>query len=229
MKKKPPQNKTKKSRSQRDRGSSISPKAKSGEKKPKKQTAPFSIKKKIYFWAGINLVIAAALVLLVILPYQEKIINLKTQIQENRQAITEAQEKREALILSGRSYQILEDSGNLPKAVQNYKKAIQINQDQNLLATDMQLHLELCELKNGDKATLEKINKLLKILISENKTNNNFHKNVLISGMYLKLAKYFEKKDLTKAQEYLQLAKELINQDERLKIRKKQLENLNID
>lgn len=87
MKKQPPQNKTKK------------------EKKP------FSIKKKIYFWVGINLVIGGALVILIILPYQEKIINLKIQIQENRQAITEAQEKREALILSGRNYQILEDSG----------------------------------------------------------------------------------------------------------------------
>lgn len=70
-------------------------------------------KQKIYIYIGSTILIVVSLVFFVIWPWQQKIVASQAQVQANRQEIEEMQQRQEALIYSGRSYNELQESGAL--------------------------------------------------------------------------------------------------------------------
>lgn len=66
---------------------------------------------KLLIWLGAALVINAGLILFGLLPYQQKIISLKAEIEGNRQKISNAAEQQSALITSQRQFSDLKNDG----------------------------------------------------------------------------------------------------------------------
>ncbi|MEN8253065.1 MAG: tetratricopeptide repeat protein [Patescibacteria group bacterium] len=135
---------------------------------------------------------------------------------------------------------VLEELGQAAEALPHYERAAELNKetvlknhDQDLLAVDIELHLGLAKLeskpKKVDETALSQIETSLKNLNSGKENRDSFRVNVLISGAYLRLAKYFKDKDLDKTKVYLKLATQLINEDERLVLRKEQLKTFDLE
>ncbi len=124
--------------------------------------------------------------------------------------------------------QLHEDVGELLQAIHIYKEAVK-NMEQNppdvhnrsSVLENMKLHLATCEYKNGDTGGLERAKKaLLKIAEEPNKYNHD----VWVSGGYMRIAEILKKDDAKTAKYYLAKAKEIIDANPELKLRKKQLE-----
>lgn len=134
-------------------------------------------------------------------------------------------------------------------AVESYKKAVE-NQTNNpspfhnraAVLADMKVHLETCTYKAGDKSALERAEVSLQELeavpvISDEefvakgkKLEYNeevlYNKNVWVSGGHMRIAEILREDNPEKAKEHLQKAKEIIDSDPRLELRKKQWEKL---
>lgn len=121
---------------------------------------------------------------------------------------------------------------NYPLAIDYYKKAIEImtnnppedhkSQLPGLIST-MEVHLHAAEYKNGDKSSLER---LLKANEKISNHYNKYEKDVWMSGGYMKLAEMLREDDKTKSKVYMQKAKEIIDANKDLTIRKRQWDAL---
>lgn len=128
-----------------------------------------------------------------------------------------------------KSYQDLEE---YQKAIDAYKQAI-ANMTANPpsadntkgVLQDMIIHLSVCEYKNGDKLALERAEKALTELIASVGATK-YEKDVWVSGGYMKIAEMLKTDNPTKAKEALQKAREIIETNPDLILRKIQLENL---
>lgn len=117
--------------------------------------------------------------------------------------------------------------GELTDAKNSYQKAIENQTDNPALEhnrpavlADMKAHLATIEYQLGDKAALERALTTLSEL--EQTDEAKYNKDVWLSGGYMKLAEAIKEDDLKKAQEYLNKAKEIIDANPDLKLRKEQ-------
>lgn len=167
--------------------------------------------------------------------------------------IAETVENKEALAIPYFNLAKAQETlGEYQEAVESYKKAVE-NQTNNpspshnraAVLADMKVHLESCAYKAGDKSALERVEVALKELeavpmISDEdftakgkKLDYNeevsYNKNVWLSGAHMRIAEMLKEDDFEKAKECLQKAKEIIDSDPRLELRKKQWEKLASD
>lgn len=128
-----------------------------------------------------------------------------------------------------------ETLGDFPQAVDSYKKALanlrnnppaehKVDQRPAMVA-DFKVHLTVCEYKSGDKSALGRAEAALEELI-QGQEISDYNKNVWVSGGHMKIAEMVKDDDPDKAKEHLQKAKEIIDSDERLILRKAQWEKL---
>ncbi len=127
---------------------------------------------------------------------------------------------------------VLDVLGEFGEAIENYNEAIaHIMQspppehNKPSVIHDMTLHLSICEYKNGDKSALQRAEKAL-LDLAASEEPNKYNKDVWISGGYLKIAQILKGDDPTKAKQALEKAREIINANPSLTLRKKQLEKI---
>lgn len=130
---------------------------------------------------------------------------------------------------------VQEDLGELEEAVITYKKALEnitnnppaphnVPQRPAIIA-DFQSHLATCEYKAGDKSALERAEQAT-LDLEKAEDLADYNKHVWLSGAHMRIADVLKTDDPEKAKEHLQKAKEIIDADERLVLRKTQWEKL---
>lgn len=125
--------------------------------------------------------------------------------------------------LNGTSAILLED---YPSAEKEFSKAVEIYPTENAEKGDWMAHLGDAMYRNGKKE--EGKNMLLhgvQIIKERSSQIDPFLFNVWVSGAYLRLAKLLKNDNPTESQMYLNQAKEIIDSDDRLIIRKQQLKD----
>lgn len=124
-----------------------------------------------------------------------------------------------------------ESLGELDKAKEFYQKTVdgmtnnppQMH-DRPAVLADMKVHLATCEYRVGDKSALERAVQALTDLKAAGE--EKYNKDVWLSGGYMRIVEMLKEDDPTKAKEHLQKAKEIIDSNPNLKIRKTQWEKL---
>lgn len=118
-----------------------------------------------------------------------------------------------------KAYSLLEKND---KAIEKYNEALtylpKSTQNRPAVKADITIHLEIIKLKNGDQSAVERIEQAIDEL--KNSDENAYEKDVWVSGAYLMLAK------ATSEKSYLEKAREIIDANPDLKLRKQQLEKL---
>lgn len=148
--------------------------------------------------------------------------------------IARRSEKKEALAIP--LYNLAkaqEDAEKLSEAILTYHNAIEWMEnfppkdyDKDFVLADMRVHLEICRYKAGDKRALENAEKYLQEL--ENMSpKDQYLKDVWISGAYMRLAKILRQDSIDKCKAYFEKAREIIHSNPSLKIRRKQLAEIN--
>ena len=133
-----------------------------------------------------------------------------------------------------------------PEAVLSFQKALE-NLEQNppyshknrpAIVADYKIHLFTCQYRGGDKSSLDKalgaLEELEAVESSDERTSygderefeGTYNKLVWLSGAHMDIARMLKDDDLSQAREHLDKAKEIIDSDERLKIRARQWEKL---
>jgi len=138
----------------------------------------------------------------------------------------------------GRSYYTLSkcysDLGRYQLSQESVVKAISLAEadptskySHPAIILDMKTHLGCLEYLAGDESAIGRVDQFAKDILAQS-DYPQYELAVWASGAYLNLAlRIFEKtKDKTKAQFYLNQAKEIIDQNPKLSVRKKQFENL---
>jgi tetratricopeptide (TPR) repeat protein len=126
----------------------------------------------------------------------------------------------------GEIFMLFKDYKN---AILNYQKALALYPKINSEKGDYQYHLGEALYKNGDKKSgLKSILEGLKIIRENSLKTDSFLIHVWESGCLLKLTELLYKDNLSESQKYFQQAKEIINSDKKLIIRKRQLKELSI-
>lgn len=127
---------------------------------------------------------------------------------------------------------INEDLGEFEDAVADYKEALENiknnpppTHDRPSVIANFEIHLAACEYKAGDKTALQRAENALAQLIEANEPDE-YSRDVWISGGYMRIADAIKSDDKESAKEYLQKAKEIIDSNPKLSIRKKQLGKL---
>lgn len=110
------------------------------------------------------------------------------------------------------------------KAVENLSTVPNSRHGRPSVIADVKGHLHVAEYYLGDKSALEKSLKALEDL--EKAEEASYEKNVWMSGAHLRIANMIKNDQTDLAQHHLQKAKEIIDSDERLVLRKKQLDKL---
>lgn len=140
--------------------------------------------------------------------------------------------RKEALAIPlfnlGKAYETLEE---YEKAVNAYKEAIdniktnppEGHKGQAELQ-EMIIHLSFAEYKIGDKSALERLEIAIETLSKEEE--DKYKKDVWLSGGFMDLAELLKDENSTKAKEALDKAREIIDANPDLTLRKKQLEKL---
>ncbi len=128
--------------------------------------------------------------------------------------------------------QVHEDLGELTDAVATYREAVDNmvnnppdNHNRPSVLANMKLHLATCELGAGDKSAFERATQALHELETSEEPNK-YNKDVWGSGGYMRLAKALREIDVPKAKEFLQKAKEIIDNNSKLVLRKQQWDKL---
>lgn len=125
-----------------------------------------------------------------------------------------------------------EEIGELSTAIKSYQKAVQ-NMVSNppdehgirpAVVADMIIHQSTAEYKNGDKGALERA--LAALVDLEGADESKYNKDVWRSGAHMRIAQMLKNDDLAKAEEHLKAAKEIIDSNPDLKLRKAQWEKL---
>lgn len=137
--------------------------------------------------------------------------------------IAKKSEKEEAYAIPlfnlGKAYSLLE---KYDKASEKYQEALDYlpksPQNRPGVRADITIHKEIISLKNGDQSAVERIEQAVEEL--KNSNENTYEKDVWVSGAYLKLAQQ------TSNKEYLDKAREIIEVNPDLKLRKQQLEKI---
>lgn len=121
------------------------------------------------------------------------------------------------------------------EAVDYYKKALENFQNnppeehkpegRTSMVADMKVHLHVAEVNNGDDSAIERAEDALKEL-EEGEEILKYNKDVWLSGGFMSLADALRDKDSDKAKDYLNRAKEIIDSNDKLTIRKEQWERL---
>jgi tetratricopeptide (TPR) repeat protein len=121
--------------------------------------------------------------------------------------------------------------GNNESSIKYFKEALeQIEQNppsthnRPAVVADFKIHLATAEAKIGDKSAIDRIKQSLTDL--EQTDEDSFNKNIWISGTYMTLAYLLKEENLEEAKQHLQKAKEIIDSDERLVLRREQWEKL---
>ncbi len=117
------------------------------------------------------------------------------------------------------------------EAIESYKKAIE-NMEKNPaeqhnragVIADMKEHLAVCEYKTGDKEAIGRAEEAIAELAGINE--EKYNKDVWMSGGYIRIAEVLKKDDPKKAREHLEKAREIIDANPELVLRKKQWEKL---
>lgn len=143
-----------------------------------------------------------------ILPLYE-LANVETELQEYTEAINNYNE----------SLSLVDTS---PKERLNHNNPAQ---NRPVFHATMKNHLAYAEYKNGDKSAEERMEKAVEEIETAEEPDS-FRKNTWLSGGYMSLAKMLKEDEPEKAKKYLQKAKEIIDSDERLTVRKEQWEKL---
>lgn len=119
----------------------------------------------------------------------------------------------------------------LSEAVNSYKEAVE-NMTNNppeehsrpAVLLDMKIHLDTVEYKNGDKTAESRAENDLAEL--EKTEEMDYNKHVWVSGGHMRIADMLRKDNFEKAKEHLQKAKEIIDADPDLTLRKAQWNKL---
>ena len=128
--------------------------------------------------------------------------------------------------------QIKEDLGEFDDAVKDYKEAVGIMEknppeahNRPSVLANMRVHLASCEYKAGDKTAMKRAKKALKELeVSEEP--DKYSKNAWVSGGYMRIADAIKKDYPDEARNNLAKAKEVIDSNPDLTLRKKQWDKL---
>lgn len=128
-----------------------------------------------------------------------------------------------------------ETLGEFSVAVENYKKALENlknnppeahqTEGRTAMMADFKVHLSVCEYKAGDESALKRVDAALAEL-EQGTEIADYNKHVWLSGGHMKIAEILREDNPEKAKEHLQKAKEIIDTDERLTLRKQQWEKL---
>ena len=125
-----------------------------------------------------------------------------------------------------------ETLGELSKAVNSYKEAVgnMINNppkehNKPAVLADMKVHLTTTEYKAGDKTALQRAEEALTEL-ENNPDISDYNQHVWVSGGHMRIAEMLKTDNPGKAQEHLQKAKEIIDADPNLTLRKTQWQKL---
>lgn len=119
------------------------------------------------------------------------------------------------------------------EALVSYRKAVDFMDNypprqhrRSAVINDFKNHLYCCQYKNGDKEAITlAMNVVREIEAAEDEADYNLR--VWASGGYMRIAEAVVKDDSEMAMAAMQKAKQIIDSDERLSIRKKQWEKLN--
>lgn len=124
-----------------------------------------------------------------------------------------------------------ETLGELEEAVTSYRQAVEHitnhpppNHNRPAVVADFNVHLATCEYRAGDKSALDRALQALADL--ENSAEPDYNKKVWISGGHMRLAEVLREDDLPSAKQHLEQAKEIIDSDDRLKLRLNQWKKL---
>lgn len=124
------------------------------------------------------------------------------------------------------------EEGDFHLAVESYKKAVSIletnppkNHDRKSVLANFKIHLATAQYALGDTSALLRAEETLKELKKASDATD-YEKHVWISGAHMRIANMLKNDDLGKAKEHLQKAKEIIDNDPDLVIRKEQWEKL---
>lgn len=119
------------------------------------------------------------------------------------------------------------------KAVEAYKESIEHFEknpppfnDRPAVLLNIKSHLTQAEYKAGDKSSLQRAEAVAEELRNTEEISS-YNKNVWLSGAHGRIAEMVYKEDKEKALEHLRKAKEIIDSDERLVLRREQWEKLN--
>lgn len=128
--------------------------------------------------------------------------------------------------------QVQEDLGELPEAVSTYKEALDAMQNnppethnRSSILANMRVHMTTCEYKAGDKTAVQRAEEALHELENANEPDQ-YSRDVWISGGYMRMADILRKDDHEKAKTYLQKAREIIDANSALLLRKEQWDKL---
>lgn len=130
---------------------------------------------------------------------------------------------------------IQEELGEFSSAVTTYKEALENitnnppadHGNRPAMIADFKVHLATCEYKAGDKSALERAEQALAEL--EEADEEKYTKDVWSSGGHMRITNMLGEDDPEKARVYLQKAKEIIDGNPDLKIRREQWEKLAAD
>ncbi|MDO8599977.1 MAG: tetratricopeptide repeat protein [bacterium] len=111
------------------------------------------------------------------------------------------------------------------KAVAYFTKSPPPFNNRPAVLSNIKSHLYQAEYKTGDKSALARAEQVIKEL--EKQDEDSYNKNVWLSGAHMRIAEKVKDDNLLKAQEHLQIAKEIIDSDKRLELRKGQWKKLN--
>lgn len=95
------------------------------------------------------------------------------------------------------------------------------------VVADFKIHVAISEYWNGDKEALKKFEEAVSELdASDEKTVSDYNYHVWKSGAFMEAARMLKKDNIDLAKEYLSKAKEIIDSDSRLSLRKNQWEKI---
>ena len=127
---------------------------------------------------------------------------------------------------------VQEKLGEIDEAVKNFKESVelmesnppQLHNRPSVLA-NLKVHLTTCEYKTGDKSALERAEQAL-LELEQSEEPTKYNKDVWLSGAHMRIAAMLKSDNPVKAKEHLQKAREIIDRNQELTIRKKQWEKL---
>jgi hypothetical protein len=125
---------------------------------------------------------------------------------------------------------VQEDLGEFVGAVRSYQETVQMasnlpeRHNRPGVVADMRIHLATCEYKAGDKSGLERA--LVALDNLEKSDEPDYNKHVWLSGGHMRIAEMIYGENQPLAVEHLRRAKEIIDADERLKLRLGQWQKL---
>lgn len=126
---------------------------------------------------------------------------------------------------------IQEDLGQLQNAIESFKNAVENietnpseSHNRPAIVADYKVHFATCEYKSGDKSALERAEQALGEL--EAADEKKYNKDVWVSGGHMRIAAMLKNDDPEKAKIHLQKAKEIIDANPDLKLRKGQWDKL---